>query len=71
MGCLSVDGMGALLRSTFLCCHVLGVIARGAPGFVGWDTLYQMVTRWAGSSHMLSPGVTSNASTNVSRLRST
>ena len=31
--------MGALLRSTFLCCHVLGVIARGEPHFVGWDTL--------------------------------
>ena len=31
--------MGALLRSTFLCCHVLGVIARGALHFVGWDTL--------------------------------
>ena len=31
--------MGELLRSTFLCCHVLGVNARGAPHFVGWDTL--------------------------------
>ena len=45
---------------------------RGARRILSAGTrFHQMVTRWEGSSHIASPGVTSKARAKVSRLRST